>query len=41
VLKAAYAWNYRFAACRGDDATALSAEMDRQIAFIAEAWRPR
>lgn len=40
VLKAAYAWNYRMAACRGDDAGALSAEMDRQITFIAQAWRP-
>ena len=42
VLKAAYAWNYRLAAtCEGGSATALSAAMDRQIAFIAEGWRPR
>jgi AcrR family transcriptional regulator len=41
VLKALYAWNYRLAACGHAEAATLSAEMDRQIAFIAEGWRPR
>jgi len=42
VLKATYAWNYRLAAAGGVvQAIELSAAMDRQIAFIAEAWRPR
>ena len=41
VLKALYAWNYRLAACGEVEAAALSAEMDKQIAFIAEGWRPR
>ena len=42
VLKATYAWNYRLAAAGGGaQAAALSAVMDRQIALIAEAWRPR
>jgi AcrR family transcriptional regulator len=41
TLKAAYAWNYRMAAARGAEAAELSAAMDRQIAFIAEGWRPR
>jgi len=40
VLKAAYAWNYRVAACRETSAAELSAMMDRQIQFIAEGWRP-
>jgi AcrR family transcriptional regulator len=40
VLKAAYAWNYRTAACREASASELSAMMDRQIQFIAEGWRP-
>ena len=40
VLKAAYAWNYRMAAARNAPASELSATMDRQIAFIAEGWRP-
>jgi len=40
VLKAAYAWNYRLAACREASAAELSAMMDRQILFIAEGWRP-
>jgi heme/copper-type cytochrome/quinol oxidase subunit 2 len=39
VLKAAYAWNYRMAACRQASATELSAMMDRQIQFIAQGWR--
>jgi AcrR family transcriptional regulator len=41
VLKASYAWNYRLAAACGAEAATLSAAMDRQIAFIAEGWRPR
>ncbi|EJL23536.1 transcriptional regulator [Caulobacter sp. AP07] len=41
VLKASYAWNYRLAATCGAQASALSAAMDNQIAFIAEGWRPR
>jgi len=41
VLKALYAWNYHLAAAHGAEASALSSEMDRQIAFIAEGWRPR
>jgi len=41
VLKALYAWNYRLAAAHGAGSAALSAEMDRQIAVIAEGWRPR
>jgi AcrR family transcriptional regulator len=40
VLKASYAWNYRVAACRQAPASELSAMMDAQIAFIAQAWRP-
>jgi AcrR family transcriptional regulator len=40
VLKAAYAWNYRLAACRSATSSELSAMMDRQIAFIAQGWRP-
>ena len=40
VLKASYAWNYRVAACRQAPASDLSAMMDAQIAFIAQAWRP-
>jgi AcrR family transcriptional regulator len=40
VLKASYAWNYRLAACRNAPAAELSAMMDAQIAFIAQAWRP-
>jgi heme/copper-type cytochrome/quinol oxidase subunit 2 len=39
VLKAAYAWNYRMAACGQASAAELSAMMDRQILFIAEGWR--
>jgi len=39
VLKAAYAWNYRLAACRQATAAELSAMMDKQILFIAEGWR--
>ena len=39
VLKAAYAWNYRLAACRQASATELSAMMDQQIQFIAQGWR--
>lgn len=39
VLKAAYAWNYRLAACRQASATELSALMDKQIQLIAEGWR--
>ena len=43
LLKAAYAWNYRLAAASGGvgDASAMSAAMDRQIAVMAEGWRPR
>lgn len=43
LLKAAYTWNYRPAAANAGvgDATAMSAAMDRQIAVIAEGWRPR
>lgn len=41
VLKALYAWNYHIAACGQAEAATLSAEMDKQIAFIAEGWRPR
>lgn len=42
MLKATYAWNYRLAAAGGGvQAVELSEAMDRQIAFIAEAWRPR
>ena len=39
VLKAAYAWNYRMAACRNAPAAELSGMMDKQIGFIAQAWR--
>ena len=43
TLKAAYAWNYRMAAAKGGNlaATEMSAVMDRQIALIAEGWKPR
>lgn len=43
TLKAAYAWNYRMCAAAGGSlpASELSAVMDRQIAVIAEGWRPR
>lgn len=43
TLKAAYAWNYRMAATAGGNlaATDMSAAMDRQIAMIAEGWKPR
>ena len=40
TLKAAYAWNYRMAAARNAPASELSAMMDQQIAFIAQAWKP-
>jgi hypothetical protein len=40
VLKAAYAWNYRMAACRQAPASELSLMMDQQIAFIARGWKP-
>jgi hypothetical protein len=40
VLKATYAWNYRMAACRDAPAAELSAMMDAQITFVAQAWRP-
>jgi AcrR family transcriptional regulator len=41
LLKAAYAGNYRLAACRGATAAELSAMMDQQIGLVAEGWRPR
>jgi TetR/AcrR family transcriptional regulator, cholesterol catabolism regulator len=43
TLKALYAWNYRLAATAGGDLPPgeMSAAMDRQIAMIAEGWRPR
>jgi AcrR family transcriptional regulator len=43
TLKAAYAWNYRLTAASGGQlqAAQMSAAMDRQIAIIAEGWRPR
>lgn len=43
TLKAAYAWNYRMAAAAGGDLPAerMSAVMDKQIAMIAEGWKPR
>jgi hypothetical protein len=43
TLKAAYAWNYRMAAASGGQvpASEMSAVMDRQIALIADGWRPR
>jgi len=43
TLKAAYAWNYRMTAAAGATlpAAEMSAVMDKQIAVIAEGWRPR
>lgn len=43
ILKAAYAWNYRKAAAAGGrlGAAEMSAAMDRQIALIAEGFKPR
>ena len=43
TLKAAYAWNYRMTAAAGGDlpAAQMSAVMDKQIAMIAEGWKPR
>jgi len=43
TLKAAYAWNYRMAAAAGGNlaASEMSAVMDKQIAVIAEGWKPR
>lgn len=43
TLKAAYAWNYRMAAAAGGGlpAAQMSAVMDKQIAMIAEGWKPR
>jgi AcrR family transcriptional regulator len=43
TLKAAYAWNYRMTAAAGGalPAADMSAVMDKQIAVIAEGWRPR
>ena len=43
TLKAAYAWNYRMAAAAGGalPAAQMSSVMDKQIAMIAEGWKPR
>jgi len=43
TLKAAYAWNYRMTAAAGGTvpASEMSAVMDKQIAVIAEGWKPR
>ncbi|MDR6624238.1 TetR/AcrR family transcriptional regulator [Caulobacter segnis] len=43
TLKAAYAWNYRMAAAAGGalPAAQMSSAMDKQIAMIAEGWKPR
>jgi AcrR family transcriptional regulator len=43
TLKAAYAWNYRMAAAAAGDLAAerMSSVMDKQIAMIAEGWKPR
>ncbi|PIC01424.1 TetR/AcrR family transcriptional regulator [Caulobacter sp. X] len=43
TLKAAYAWNYRMAAAAGGrlPADQMSSVMDKQIALIAEGWKPR
>lgn len=43
TLKAAYAWNYRMAAAAGGEIAAaqMSSVMDKQIAMIAEGWKPR
>ncbi|RRN66136.1 TetR/AcrR family transcriptional regulator [Caulobacter sp. 602-1] len=43
TLKASYAWNYRMAAAAGGNmpAAEMSAVMDKQIAVIAEGWKPR
>lgn len=43
TLKAAYAWNYRRAAAAGGrlPAAEMSSVMDKQIAMIAEGWKPR
>jgi AcrR family transcriptional regulator len=43
TLKAAYAWNYRMAAAAGGELPAerMSSVMDKQIAMIAEGWKPR
>lgn len=43
TLKAAYAWNYRMAASAGGElpAAEMSSVMDKQIAMIAEGWKPR
>lgn len=43
TLKAAYAWNYRMTAAAGGElpAAQMSSVMDKQIALIAEGWKPR
>ena len=43
TLKAAYAWNYRMTAAAGGTlpAVEMSTVMDKQIAVIAEGWKPR
>ncbi|PZR37353.1 TetR/AcrR family transcriptional regulator [Caulobacter segnis] len=43
TLKAAYAWNYRMTAAAGGElpAAQMSSVMDKQIAMIAEGWKPR
>jgi AcrR family transcriptional regulator len=41
LLIAAYAWTYRLVVTEGADVKALTAVMDRQIAQIADGFRPR
>lgn len=41
TLMAAYAWNYRLAACDGADHAALTSIMDRQIRLIFNGLGPR
>lgn len=41
LLIAAYAWTYRLAITEGADSKAMTEVMDRQIALVAEGFRPR
>lgn len=41
LLVAAYAWTYRLVVSQGADAKTQTAVMDRQIALVAEGFRPR
>lgn len=41
TLMAAYAWNYRLAACQNADSTVLTEIMERQIRLIFNGLKPR